>query len=432
MRTHTSVARRDQVPSASPSITISAIASSAEKFSGETPAQQARHREIAIEQRRRQRKPSSPKKNVRICDLERIYADRYGPVLPDDDAGRDDLFVMANHLAHLDAPDRRISAFVRRCAPWHGDDNTAELIEAVIAKPLKWRADKLAQRLGLDYATRTRLGITTIGAIDCKKAKRGRLRGKRAATREMERRAKAGAKPHALSAEQTKPWIDEGVSRATHFRRMKAARDETVETDSCAAYPSDIVVDTKQSHGAPPPQGGSWARAVPTVSDVDTVVVTEKVYPDRIFMLLRETEIPVNASCLSIGRNVAKIGNGKTPHRQDGHAARRPKNPPRKSHVAAIMANAIESAEADHFEKYFQTLLWNYPRRDAADEARSTLRDMLAKSDSPGQVRCNLLDGADIYEAGMRAKGRTTFLRLDDFIRSEIWQPEMFDLAEAA
>jgi hypothetical protein len=100
--------------------------------------------------------------------------------------------------------------------------------------------------------------------------------------------------------------------------------------------------------------------------------------------------------------------------------------------VAAILTNAIDPAEADHFEKYFQLLLSSYPRRDAAAEARSALADVLTKSSNPGQVRCCLLDGAEIYEAGMRAKNRTTFLRLDDFIRSEIWHADkLCALAEA-
>jgi hypothetical protein len=81
----------------------------------------------------------------------------------------------------------RISAWVRRWAPWHSDDETVALIYQVAPKPLKWTADKLAERLGLDYATRTRLGITTIGAVDCKKAKA------RETAQEAFRRAREGS-----------------------------------------------------------------------------------------------------------------------------------------------------------------------------------------------------------------------------------------------
>jgi hypothetical protein len=217
-------------------------------FANETAEQRLRHREIAWRdrQRKRRRGPrSNPKTYIRIRELECIFADRYGAVLPNDDAGHDDIFVMANHLAHLDAPDRRIVTWLRRWAPWHGDDQTDELIEMVVPRPMKWRADALAQRIGLDYATRTRLGITTIGAIDCGKAKRAALRKKRAAARERARRAKAGAAPHATSEARVKPWKARGISRATYYRNRK---NETDETNSCAACPKDIGVDAKQSH----------------------------------------------------------------------------------------------------------------------------------------------------------------------------------------
>ena len=151
-------------------------------FRNETPEQRFDHRIIAVKHRlarKRRRKRADPKTHVRIRELERLFADRYGTMLPNDDAGLDDIFVIANHLAHLAEPDQRIRAWLRRWAPWHGDDRTVALIRAVTSKPLKWRADALAQRLGLDYATRTRLGITTIGAIDCGKVKRATLRRKR-------------------------------------------------------------------------------------------------------------------------------------------------------------------------------------------------------------------------------------------------------------
>jgi hypothetical protein len=225
-------------------------------FANETPEQRVWHREVAWRDRQRKRRRnrrSNPKTYVRIRELERLFADRYGPTLPNDDAGLDDIFVMANHLAHLDAPDRKIMTWLRRWAPWHDDDSTAALIRAVTSKPLKWRADALAERLGLDYATRTRLKITTIGAIDCGKAKRAALRRKRAAARERARRAKSGAVAHASSAARAKPWKALGISRRTYFRRQREKRQAncptgTGGTNSCAACPQDIVVDAKQSH----------------------------------------------------------------------------------------------------------------------------------------------------------------------------------------
>jgi hypothetical protein len=230
-------------------------------FANETRHQQAQHREIEQRYRRRKRPRNNPKAYLRVRELDRIIDDRFGPgaVLPDDKAGQTFIFAMVNHLAHLDAPDGRITTWLARRAPWHDEDRTAALIDTVVPKPRKWRADSLGKFIGLDHATRTRLKITTLGGFDCGKTRRATLRRKLAAARERERRAKTGAVPHATSAAQTKPWKARGISRATYYRHLKNETDETV---SCAAYALHIVLGTNRSHGAPPPpRGGSWARA---------------------------------------------------------------------------------------------------------------------------------------------------------------------------
>jgi hypothetical protein len=236
-------------------------------FASETPQQQAQHLEIKLRYGRKRRR-NNPQTYNRVCELERIIDDRFGPgaVLPDNKAGRAFIFAVVNHLAHLDAPDGRIRTWLGRRAPWHDEDRTAALVDAVVPKPRRWRADPLAKFIGLDYATRTRLRITDIGAIDCGKTRRATLRRKRAAAREKARRAKTGVAPHATSAAQTKPWKARGMSRATYYRHLK---NETDETNSCAAYALHIDVDTKRSHGAPPrSRRGSQARGVIDAAEI--------------------------------------------------------------------------------------------------------------------------------------------------------------------
>jgi hypothetical protein len=105
----------------------------------------------------------------------------------------------------------------------------------------------------------------------------------------------------------------------------------------------------------------------------------------------------------------------------NGHAERRPDNQRRQPEELTMPIPIDEEL----FEKYFECLLAKYPRRDAADCARSALRKAFAESSDHGQTRCCLLDVAASYEAQVRAAGKTNFLRLDDFIRSGIWRPEM-------
>jgi hypothetical protein len=240
----------------------------AKRFAGETPKQRAKHLEIELQDRRARRKRRHPKNNVRICELERVLADRYGPVLPDDDAGRDDLIVLLHHLAHRDMPDRRMRVAVRRWVPWLNDHKTEKLIAKVMRKPLKWRADPLAKRIGLDDATRTRLDIHAIGATDFGKAKRIKRRKKRDAARHRALRAEAGAAPHATSAARLKPWVALKISRRTYYRRR---RNGTDGTNSSAASPSEIVMKTNQCQGTPPPKGGSEACAVAGTGESLTV-----------------------------------------------------------------------------------------------------------------------------------------------------------------
>jgi hypothetical protein len=165
----------------------------------------------------------------RVRDLVHFFSFTYGPVLPDDDAGRDDLFILAHHVAKLNGdPARNVSAHARQRCPWMGDDELAALLRCVLAKPIKWTADTLGRRLGLLDGVRTLLGITTIGAIDVPKAERERRRREQW---NAKRRKQTRDEYEAKSLSKTKPWETEGVSRPTWYRRQKAARQVRVSKD---------------------------------------------------------------------------------------------------------------------------------------------------------------------------------------------------------
>jgi hypothetical protein len=206
-------------------------ASVAGTFVGETPAQIAKHRDIA-RRYRRGRTDTVLLTRLRIAELERVFATSYREKrLPDDNAGRADLRVMADHLAQIDP---------RLVRPWAATwmpTLPATELDALIAEVgtgRRWKADALARELGLDDATRTRLRIRTIGAVDCGKTKRTTRRRRKRIAADRARRAKAGARPHTQSAAATQPWLDEGVSRATYYRRRAAQKlgHATVETNS--------------------------------------------------------------------------------------------------------------------------------------------------------------------------------------------------------
>jgi hypothetical protein len=67
----------------------------------------------------------------RICQLESYLRLRYGPVLPDDDAGREDLVILLNHV------NAGILAMIEAGASWTWIQNATGCSRAKIAKRQK-------------------------------------------------------------------------------------------------------------------------------------------------------------------------------------------------------------------------------------------------------------------------------------------------------
>jgi hypothetical protein len=161
---------------------------------------------------------------LRIAELRRLFFDRYGRTLPDDDAGRDDVLVMAHHIARRRGyASQNIRSWAELQAPWMTSVDVDIIIAKVLAWPIRWRADTLAKRLRLTEAERRRLHICTIGAIDMTKAERKEARKLRQRQRDRVRRRARGAKPRrdyeASSISRAKPWLALGISRRTWYRQ---------------------------------------------------------------------------------------------------------------------------------------------------------------------------------------------------------------------
>ncbi|WP_157223349.1 hypothetical protein [Rhodovulum sp. PH10] len=188
---------------------------------------------------------------IRLRELERLFRFRYGTELPDDDAGHDDLKIVAQHIVHL-GPDaeRHIVQWAQLWAPWLSTAEATALAIRSIANPIKFSADTLAWRLHLTAAERKQLAITTIGAVDMNKAQRTEARKERRRETDRARRRASGARSRAEyeapSAEAWRPWEAEGISRATWYRRRKAKGGSAGEREHVER--------------PPPPQGGAVAR----------------------------------------------------------------------------------------------------------------------------------------------------------------------------
>lgn len=193
------------------------------------PLRKSRVKWFSEKQKRKSLRRRSPMQLVtlRLNDLAKLFRARYGHVLPDDDAGRDDLEVAVNHLACLPHPQKPIEHWIEIWAPWLTVKERNVIVAGALLCPTRWKADALAWRLRLTAADRTTLGITTIGAIDENKSARKKRRKVQARRRMAKHRKANGAVSRKTyeeqSVEQTMPWIGEGISRRTWYRRRALA-----------------------------------------------------------------------------------------------------------------------------------------------------------------------------------------------------------------
>lgn len=162
---------------------------------------------------------------IRARQLDTFFVYTYGQTLPDDDAGREDAMIMANHLALLADAANTIRQYLSKNCPWMGRADRIRIVRDAVIDPRMYRADTLGRLIGLTQEVRTLLHITTIGAIDMPLEKRIEARKAKHQKADEERRRRAGKKPRReyllTSKSRAKPWRSEGISRRTWYRRQQ-------------------------------------------------------------------------------------------------------------------------------------------------------------------------------------------------------------------
>jgi hypothetical protein len=103
----------------------------------------------------------------RIAAIERYLALRYGRFVPDDDAGRHDLVILANHVAQ-NRHDRhtKVLRSIRVWAPWMAPTEAEAIAGKVLEKPRKYTAKTLGILLRLTREEQIAGNIETIRPID--------------------------------------------------------------------------------------------------------------------------------------------------------------------------------------------------------------------------------------------------------------------------
>lgn len=254
---------------------------------------------------RAQRGPQSVK-NLQLGAVRAILKDRYGAgsehwTVPDDDAGRDDINILAEVLAAI--PGKTHGAVVREIrtrAPFLTDSEADHIAEASAAFEVQKlvNTESIGNRINLSDEKRRALKTWTIRPAGYSKDDLKREAKEREAARKREKRAaeraarppkeppahggwKASGLPKSTFYDRQKnppkpkgpkPWELEGVSRTTWYRRSKDVetggtkiRTDRVRTNTESIYRADAAspencptppAAQRGALQASPPQGG--------------------------------------------------------------------------------------------------------------------------------------------------------------------------------
>jgi hypothetical protein len=165
-------------------------------------------------------------RRLRLGDLKRLLRWRYGPILPDDDAGRDDLRLLLLTISMGQGDWTKLKNTIEVWAPWMDADEALQVIDEINRTPdylRKPKARSLGEKLRLLNHERQALGIRTIAPVDMTDEQMEEQRKAKKRARQLRRRRAKGSKPREIylanSLTKDKPWEADGVSRATWFRR---------------------------------------------------------------------------------------------------------------------------------------------------------------------------------------------------------------------
>jgi len=231
-------------------------------------------------------------RRLRLGNLRTLCRHRYGPTLPDDDAGRADLRELLLPISVSANAAVRMPKAIELWAPWMGQQEAIQLIDDINRTPIRRRKPNgkvLGERLQVTNAQREQLKLWTIAACDMSEEEAQEWRKAKNRERSRRRRQLRGAKPQASSTSRAKPWLDLGMSRASWYRR---------ETDSCAelkttriyphfgetdSYEIKLIEAEHESvspEQAPPPKKGRTVQLAQTMK-TNTPTKVQKPKPQR-------------------------------------------------------------------------------------------------------------------------------------------------------
>jgi hypothetical protein len=168
-------------------------------------------------------------RRLRYGALIKLFRHRWGNVLPNDDAGRGDLWLLVTNVSLAAAePEKKMHHVIEMWAPWMSDREREEYVRHVWGLDLYERtetAEAIGRQLGLTNAEREKLKLwpfKPIDKTDAELAEQAKVREReRRARKRREKGIRTKAAYLAERASKPKPWIAQGISRSTYYRRRR-------------------------------------------------------------------------------------------------------------------------------------------------------------------------------------------------------------------
>ena len=188
----------------------------------------------------------------RVNEITSLVINRHGKLPYTDD--RDTyLNVVVHHLKPGDGDlVFALENWCRRVGTKVPSEELQQIAADAQARPMRFRAETIASKLMVTYAERTALKITTMGCIDMSREERLRRSKDRRRLKQQSRRREQGSMNRldylATSKSRLKPWVAEGISRATWYRRQSAAM---IVRQVCDTHSGSICLHGPVSQSAP-------------------------------------------------------------------------------------------------------------------------------------------------------------------------------------
>jgi hypothetical protein len=231
------------------------------------------------------RAPFEQLRRNRLGDLWKLIENRYGSrVLPNDDAGRSDLFELLLVISLGERPAAKMQNTIETAAPWmQADEAEAEVAHITVAldRHERWCSPReLGERLNLRDCERQLYGIRHIRPIDVSDddliaRRKARNRDRKRVLRRLEgARSRVDFLANCLSRQ--KPWLAQGISRRTWYRRrgtsLSAKSLSIQRTDLCQPHMASMAtvsIDGGVSDaGSDTPQHREASRSPSTLTDL--------------------------------------------------------------------------------------------------------------------------------------------------------------------